>query len=268
MAGCYRHHTVPEASFGLPPPQRRARVTPSIAKRAPIHGCLYLRAGFLRAGPRSITSRLLPEPLRAVWCSRGEPQSVEGRPLDDAEWVERAQRGEVDAYEELVRRYQGIAHRTAYLITRDAAEAEDAAQAGFINAYYALGRFRSDAPFRPWLLKIVANEARNRRRSATRRSGLELRLAEDRPRDDAAPSPEAAVLAREPRERLLQAVNRLAENDRVVIGLRYFLDLSEAEMAKVLGCAPGTVKSRLSRALGRLREVMGAEATMEAGSGR
>jgi RNA polymerase sigma factor (sigma-70 family) len=181
---------------------------------------------------------------------------VEGRPLDDAEWIKRAQRGDVDAYEELVRRYQGIAHRTAYLITNDAGEAEDAAQNAFIKAFYALGRFRADASFRPWLLKIVTNEARNRRRAAVRRAGLELRLAEDRRRGDAAPSPEAAVLATEPRRRLLEAVNALSDNDREVVALRYFLELSEAEMATVLGCARGTVKSRLSRALERLRAVM------------
>ena len=178
---------------------------------------------------------------------------MEGRPLDDAECVERAKQGDVHAYEDLVRRYQAIAQRTAYLIVGNAAEAEDAAQAGFVKAYYALGRFRPGAPFRPWLLKIVANEARNGRRAARRRLGLELRLAEDRPRDGAAPSPEAAVLAREPRTALVGALNRLKESDRQVIALRYFADLSEADMSSVLDCAPGTVKSRLSRALERLR---------------
>lgn len=179
---------------------------------------------------------------------------MEGRPLDDAELVERARRGDVSAYEELVKRYQTVAHRAAFLVTGEEAEAEDAAQTGFVKAYYALGRFRAESPFRPWLLKIVTNEARNRRRAAGRRAGLELRLAEDRPRTDAAPSPEAAVLAQEPRRALLAAVNGLKETDRVVIAYRYFLDMSEAEMARVLGVAPGTVKSRLSRALGRLRK--------------
>ena len=62
-----------------------------------------------------------------------------------------------------MRRYQEVAFRTAYLVTREAGEAEDAAQEAFVKAYYALARFRTDAPFRPWLLRIVANEARNRR---------------------------------------------------------------------------------------------------------
>lgn len=181
---------------------------------------------------------------------------MEGRPLDEPDLVRRAQRGEVDAYEELVKTYQGIATRTAYLITGQEADAEDAAQSGFVKAYYALDRFDPTRPFRPWLLKIVANEARNRRRAAGRRAGLELRLAEDRP-GDAAPSPEGAVLAGEPRAALVRALNELKEEDRLVIAYRYFLDLSEAEMAAALGVARGTVKSRLSRAMKRLRNVLG-----------
>jgi RNA polymerase sigma factor (sigma-70 family) len=180
--------------------------------------------------------------------------AVEGRPLvdDDSELIRRAQRGEVMAYESLVRRYQDAAVRTAYVIAPDG-DAEDAVQEAFVKAYAALGRFREGSPFRPWLLRIVANEARNRRRSAGRRAGLALRAAEDRRPGDAAPSPESAVLAGEERTRLLAAINELGEGDREVIAARYFLDLSEAETANVLGVPRGTVKSRLSRAVARLR---------------
>jgi RNA polymerase sigma factor (sigma-70 family) len=186
--------------------------------------------------------------------------TVEGRPLEnerriDAELIERARGGEIVAYEELVRRYQDVAVRTAHLFAPDG-DAEDATQEAFVKAHAALARFRIDAPFRPWLLRIVANEARNRRRSATRRTGLALRVGEDRRRDDAAPSPVSAVLAGERRSELLQAVNGLRDEDREVIAVRYFLDLSEAEAAMTLGIPRGTVKSRLSRALGRLREQM------------
>ena len=177
---------------------------------------------------------------------------VEGRPLEDAELIERARTGEVMAYEELVRRYQDVAVRTAHIVSPDG-DAEDAVQEAFVKAYAALSRFRIEAPFRPWLLRIVANEARNRRRSAGRRAGLVLRVAEDRRPDDAAPSPESAVLAGEARAALLAAVNSLRDDDREIIGARYFLELSEAEAAEALGIPRGTVKSRLSRALGRLR---------------
>jgi RNA polymerase sigma-70 factor (ECF subfamily) len=183
--------------------------------------------------------------------------TVEGRPLEDAELIDRARRGDVMAYEALVRRYQDVAVRTAHVVAPDG-DAEDAAQDAFVKAWAALPRFRDGAPFRPWLLRIVTNEARNRRRSAGRRSGLALRAAEDRPSDDAAPSPESAVLDHEARAALLAGVNALRDEDREVIGARYFLELSEAETAVALGIPVGTVKSRLSRALGRLREQMGA----------
>ena len=156
------------------------------------------------------------------------------------------------AYEQLVRSYQDVALRTAHLFAPDG-DADDAVQDAFVKAYAALGRFRAGAPFRPWLLRIVANEARNRRRSAGRRAGLALRSAEDRRPDDAASSPESAVLAGEQREWLLAAVNGLRSEDRDVIAARYFLELSEAEAAELLGVPRGTIKSRLSRALVRLR---------------
>src|SRR4249919_3932078 len=133
---------------------------------------------------------------------------VVGRPLDDRELVARARRGDADAYEELVLAYQGIALRTAYLFAGNAADAEEAAQDAFVKAYRALWRFRHGAPFRPWLLRIVANEARNRRRSAGRRAALALRAAQV-PSGEAAPSPEAALLGAERREELLAALNRL-----------------------------------------------------------
>jgi RNA polymerase sigma factor (sigma-70 family) len=186
---------------------------------------------------------------------------VEGRPPEESELVERAQRGDVHAYEQIVQAHQATAFRTAYLVLGDAAEAEDAAQEGFVKAFRALARFRPGAPFRPWLLQIVANEARNRRRSSGRRTRLELRLAAESPSGGAAPSPEGALLDAERRASLLSAVGDLREEERLVIALRYFLDLSEAETAAALGVRPGTVKSRLSRALGRLRqhaEVLGA----------
>jgi RNA polymerase sigma factor (sigma-70 family) len=170
------------------------------------------------------------------------------------------------AYEDLVRRHQGAALRTACLVLAGEADAEDAVQDAFVKAYAALGRFRPDAPFRPWILRIVANEARNRRRSAGRRHGLALRLAEDRPSEDAAPSPEAAILAVERRGALLDALAGLSDDDRLVLGYRYFLDLGEAEMAEALGVARGTVKSRLSRAIGRLRMQIGPDSPLARGT--
>ena len=118
-----------------------------------------------------------------------------------------------------------------------------------------VGRFRTGEPFRPWLLAIVANEARNRRRSQGRRAALTLRAAaEPAARGE---DPEDAAFATERRERLLNAVERLREDDRDVLACRYFLELSEEETAAALGIARGTVKSRTHRALVRLQEELG-----------
>jgi RNA polymerase sigma factor (sigma-70 family) len=179
---------------------------------------------------------------------------VVGRPLDETDLIRRAKRGDTHAYEELVHAHQGIAFRTAYVVAGNATDAEDAAQDGFVKAWRALGRFREGAPFRPGLLRIVANEARNRRRSAGRRAHLALRAATEQPSGDAAPSPEAAFLSAAQRETLLAAVNELPEDQRSVISLRYFVGLSEHEVAEALDLPQGTVKSRTSRALERLRE--------------
>jgi RNA polymerase sigma-70 factor (ECF subfamily) len=175
--------------------------------------------------------------------------------------VERARLGDGSAYEALVRSYRGLAFRTAYLITGDAADAEDAVQEAFVKAHRGLADFRTGAPFRPWLLRIAANEARNRHTSNSRRAALAQRAADDAggggDRSIAGQavslSPEDEVLRRERAAALRAAVNGLRAEDRLVIAGRYFLDLSEAEMADVLGLPRGTIKSRLSRALARLR---------------
>ena len=179
------------------------------------------------------------------------------RPPTEDELVERARRGDGAAFARLVRDHEELAFRTAYLITRNAADAEDAAQTALVKAHRALPRFRRGAPLRPWLLAIVANEARNRARSAGRREALALRAAHEAPSGDAAPSPEGALLERERRAELLAALDALPDADRLVLSCRYLLELDEPETAAALGVRRGTVKSRTSRALGRLRERMG-----------
>jgi RNA polymerase sigma-70 factor, ECF subfamily len=180
---------------------------------------------------------------------------AERRLEDDAALIGRARTGDAAAYEILVRRYQDLAMRTAYLVAPEA-DAADAVQDAFLKAYAALSRFRDGAPLRPWLLRIVANEARNRRRSATRRAILELRASGHAAPDQVAASPESDVLANEARETLHAAVGRLRDEEREVIGARYFLGLSEAETAEALSIPAGTVKSRTARAIGHLRETL------------
>jgi RNA polymerase sigma-70 factor (ECF subfamily) len=154
-----------------------------------------------------------------------------------------------------VREHQDVAFRAAYLVTGSAAEAEDAAQDGFVKAWQALGRFRRGAPFRPWLLAIVVNEARNRRRHAGRQAALALRAL-----DPGGEDVEYAAVRNVERERVMAIVAGMSEDDRLAIACRYFLDLSEQETAQALGWPRGTVKSRLSRALARLRDAMEVDA--------
>jgi RNA polymerase sigma-70 factor (ECF subfamily) len=167
--------------------------------------------------------------------------------------VARAKGGDQQAYAQLLARHQAVAFRAAFLITGSAAEAEDATQEACMKAWLALERFRSEALFRPWLVQIAVNEARNRCRAAGRRAGLVLRLNPRITEPESAPSAESEALAVEDRAQLAAAVARLREGDQLIIAARYFLGLSEAETAIALSLRRGTVKSRLSRALGRLQ---------------
>jgi len=183
----------------------------------------------------------------------GVVEGVEGRPPGERELVVRAQHGDPRAFEQLVDPYREIAFRVAYLITRNRDDAEDAAQDALVKGWRSLRRFRAGAPLRPWLLRIVANEARNRRRGAGRRERLALRVAAASS-GEAAPSPEEAAVATAERQRLLETLERLPEASRLVLECRYLLELSEQETAAALGVRKGTVKSRTARALDRLRE--------------
>jgi RNA polymerase sigma factor (sigma-70 family) len=187
------------------------------------------------------------------------PQSVSERvnsrqevsESDEAGLVAAAKAGDQHAYARLLERHQDVAFRAAYLITGSRTDAEDAAQEACLKAWLALGRFRDGQPFRSWLVAIAINEARNRRRGSGRRTGLTLRLAAGP--TQSADSPEIDVLAGYERARLLAGVAALSEAHQLVIAARYFLGLSEAEAATALGLRRGTVKSRLARALERLR---------------
>lgn len=172
---------------------------------------------------------------------------------DEADLVRRARRVDEAAWEALVRAHQEPVFRLAYLILGDADDAEDAAQETFIRAYTALNRFDESRPLRPWLLSIAANLARNRRRSLGRYWGALQRAFLANPQSYH-PPPERTEAA--DARRLREAVGRLRPDAQDVVYLRYFLGLSEAETSAVLTVPAGTVKSRLSRALGQLRRLI------------
>jgi len=153
-----------------------------------------------------------------------------------------------------VRRHASVAVRAAALLGAGP-DAEDVVQEAFVKAYATLGRFREGEAFRPWLLRIVANETKNLHRSAGRRRARERSAwAQAEPLLLAAGSddPAAAALSRERAAELTRGLAALPEDHRRVVTCRYLLELDEAETAAVLGWPRGTVKSRLHRALARL----------------
>lgn len=156
--------------------------------------------------------------------------------------------------------HQTAVFRLAYLLLGDADEAEDVAQEAFIRALGALERFDSTRPLRPWLLRITANLARNRRRAAGRYlAALQRALRAEPERAGSSVPIEQVTVQHQQAQELWQAVRRLSPPDQEVVYLRFFLELPEAEMAAALDVAPGTVKSRLHRALQRLRAVVAAD---------
>lgn len=194
--------------------------------------------------------------------SSAEPSGVavdERLSAEETEYVLRARQGSEAAWEWLVRRYQQPVFRLAYLIVGDAADAEDVAQETFVRAFLSLDRFDTTRPLRPWLMQITANLSRNRRRSIGRYWGAIQRFFQASNAHNPLPTADttgAAVQRRLEGEHLWQAVQQLPSGAQETVYLRYFLGLSEAETAEALGIAPGTVKSRLHRAIRRLQALL------------
>ncbi len=167
--------------------------------------------------------------------------------MNEAELITAAREGNTAAWEALVSIYQEPVFRLAYLLLGDPDEAQDIAQETFIRAWYALPRFDSSLPLRPWLLRIASNLTKNQLRSIGRFFAALTRFGHQ----PAPPSPDPDDPAL-----LWQAIRRLDGNQQRALYLRYFMDMPEAEMAQVLNVAPGTVKSRLHRAQKALREII------------
>ena len=169
--------------------------------------------------------------------------------------IQQAQQGSESAWLALVEHHQQAVFRLAYLLLSNADDAKDIAQETFIRAFQALDGFDSARPLRPWLLRIATNLARNRQRSTGRYLAALGRWFQAEP-EPVAPAPSQAHSRQQEADMLWQAVRRLNRIDQEVIYLRYFLELSVAETAEAAGIAPGTVKSRLHRALSRLRRIV------------
>lgn len=175
--------------------------------------------------------------------------------MEETSLIQQARQGDQTAWIALVEGHQEALFRLAYLILGDPEDAKDVAQEAFIKAYRHLDRFKDRYPLRPWLLRITSNLARNRRRSLGRYWAAVTRFNR-RKMDILQNTPENSFARRSESEMLWQAVRQLKRIDQDVIYLRYFLDLSVKETARVLEVSPGTVKSRLHRSLRRLEKVI------------
>src|SRR5690349_14551546 len=178
--------------------------------------------------------------------------------MDETEAIRRLQSGHLDGLETLVRLHQQQAVRAAYLIVRDAALAEDVAQEAFLRVCDRIGQFDRRRPFGPWFYRIVVNLAQRAAARAARQTPFDNLAADGAPTleellADSAPGPEAQAEQAETRERLWQALGRLRPEQRAAVVERYYLGLSEAEMAARGGLKVGTVKWRLHAARTRLR---------------
>lgn len=178
---------------------------------------------------------------------------MEGRPPDEQELIKRSCNGDTEAFGALVRIHQKTALRVAFLVVRDRAEAEDVTQEALVKAYDALDGFRTGSPLRPWLLRIVRNEALNRVRGRKRQEFYARQLFAESVAGGAAPSPETILVADASHSAVLAALEQLPEKYRSVILHRYLIGLSEAEVSTILGIPRGTVKSRTARGLDRMR---------------
>jgi RNA polymerase sigma-70 factor, ECF subfamily len=170
--------------------------------------------------------------------------------LEETALVQRAARQDAAAWETLMLEHQQAVFRLAYLFTGDPDEAEDIAQEAFIRAFRFIEQADPNRPFRPWVLSIAANLARNRLRGIRRYLAAVQRAASREP-ERFHPVPEGEIPGEA--RALWETVQKLRLEDQQVIYLRYFLELSEGETSAALGVAQGTVKSRLHRALKRLR---------------
>ena len=175
--------------------------------------------------------------------------------MHDGEAVARLKRGDIGGLEALVQRYQRPALHAAVLVCRDPALAEDLVQAAFLRAYERIDQFDPARPFGPWFLRSVVNDALM---AVTRRRQVSLEAEGAAPGELPAPDPDLAARleAAETREVVWAALEQLAPGQRAAVVLRYYLDLSDNEIAARLAVPPGTVRRRLHDARQRLRRLL------------
>lgn len=178
--------------------------------------------------------------------------------MDERAAVERLKRGDIGGLEALVKAHQTRAVRAAYLIVRDRSLAEDVVQSAFVKAYEKIGRFDAGRPFAPWFTKMVVNDAikaaKRRERTVSFEAWEDVDPLERLP--DPETEPQGAAEKAETRERVWEALEKLPPAQRAAVVQRYYLDMSEAEMARSEEAPPGTIKWRLHAARKSLSKLL------------
>ncbi len=197
----------------------------------------------------TVTVESLVSPLVLAATRATRPSS--GMREDEREAVEACQRGEREAFDRLVERFQRDVYRLCYRYVNNHEDANDVAQEVFLKAYRAIRRFRGDSSFSTWLYRIAVNTCLNFR-SARKPQTEELPEALADPRAGVAASLESDEQAR----RVRDAIRRLPEKQRATLILKVYHDLTHEEVARILGSTVGTVKANLFHALGNLRKLV------------
>ena len=183
--------------------------------------------------------------------------------MDDGQAIRRLKSGDIGGLETLVSRYQVKAVRTAFLVTHDEALAEDVVQETFLRIYHRIRGFDETRSFETYLMRSVTNGALNAIRRSTRSVSLDGDIGNVEDLLAQAASVESQVEYGQLKQKLLDALSRLSPRQRVVVVQRYYLEMTEREMAQALEVAPGTVKWLLNAARARLRELLGSTGRAE-----
>jgi RNA polymerase sigma-70 factor (ECF subfamily) len=177
--------------------------------------------------------------------------------MDDTQAIRRLKRGDLGGLEILMEQYQVRAARAAFLITHDESVAQDVVQETFIRICQRIQQFDESRPFEPYLIRSVVHAALNAVRGSEKFTSLEDETGEVENLLDRAASVESQVEFTQLQHEILNALSKLSPRQRAVIVQRYYLDMSEREMALALDAAPGTVKWLLNAARERLRHLLG-----------
>ena len=183
-----------------------------------------------------------------------EPWSARAENLNDQREMERLRQGDIAALGTLVSRYQTKALRAAYLVTHDLAHAEDVVSGAFLRVFERAEQYDTNRPFGPWFFRIVVNDAIKAVQRRDRTTTLQHTEATRRP--DVSADPGAAAVLNEERRAVRDALLQLSPSQRGAVIMRYFLDLSEAEMVERTGRSRGTIKSNLHDARARLKRIL------------